>query len=140
MKKEIQKNTLEEALMVLRNNITSALIKEAKEHGWSLSHFEVMKHVAEQGNPAMKDIAVRLHITPPSASALIDALVKKNLVLRSQMPEDRRTIRVTLSPTGQRLLSTIYKKKQSIFNSMLSKLNKEDKTELARIISKCISL
>lgn len=137
MKKQNQQQVLEEALMGFRHNMTSALVAEAKTHDWSLSHFEVIKYIAEQGNPSMKDIAAQLHITPPSASTLIDTLVAKNLVLRDKTVEDRRTIRIMLAPTAQRILSAIYKKKHSIFNSMLSKLDTKDKVELARILSKC---
>jgi DNA-binding MarR family transcriptional regulator len=138
--KPSHQKTLEEALMAFRHQMTSALVGEAKKQGFSLSHFEVIKYIAAEGNPSMKDIAKQLHITPPSTSTLIDALVAKQLVLRSQAPEDRRTIRVMLAPTTHKLLSSIYKKKSSIFNTMLSKLGAEDKKELARILIKSISI
>lgn len=141
MKKKLQaqQKTLEEALLGFRHNMTSALVEEAKNHGWSLTHFEVIKYIAEQGNPSLKDIALQLHMTPPSASALIDTLVAKHLVTRLQNPDDRRAIRVTLAPTAQRLLTAIYKKKGSIFTAMLSKLDPKDTEELARILTKCIT-
>ncbi|MEJ0002295.1 MAG: MarR family transcriptional regulator [bacterium] len=82
--------SLEEALLEFRHAMTSALVEQAKAKGCSLAHFEVLKYIAEEGSPYMKDIAKRLHITPPSASTLIDALVKQGLVHRAQMPEDRR--------------------------------------------------
>ncbi len=131
---------LEEALLAFRHTMTSALVKEAKAQGWSLSHFEIIKYIAEQGNPTMKDIAGHLYITPPSASTLIDTLVAKKLVVRTEEPKDRRTIRITISPTAQKVLASIYKKKNSIFTAMLSKLEQEDKNDLARILTKCISL
>ena len=137
---QTQQKILEEALMSFRHKMTTALVEEAKKHDWSLSHFEVIQYIAEQGNPSMKDIASQLHITPPSASTLVDTLVSKNLVLRSQTPDDRRAIHVILAPTAHKLLVSIYKKKSSIFNSMLSNLNEGDKKELARILTKCTSI
>ena len=139
MKKQTKHKELEEALIAFRHNMTSALVDEARSHGWSLTHFEVINYIAEEGNPSMKDIAAQLHITPPSASVLIDTLVAKKLVLRDKTTEDRRTIRVTLAPSTQKTLIGIYKKKQSIFNEMLSKLDLKDKTELARILNRCIN-
>lgn len=130
--------TLEDALMAFRHSMTSALVNEAKQHGWSLSHFEVIKFIAEQENPTMKDIAVQLHITPPSASTLIDTLIAKELVTRSHASDDRRTIHISLTPKTYKLLSAIYKKKTSIFNAMLSRLSEEDKIQFARILQKCI--
>lgn len=144
MKKHTQKEhpikhkSLENALMAFRHTMTSALAAEAKESDCSLAHFEILKFIAENGNPTMKDIARQAHVTPPSASTLIDTLVTKQLVTRSHTTEDRRSIRVMLTTKAQMLLSSLYKKKSSLFNKMLSKLSKEDKTELARILTKCI--
>jgi DNA-binding MarR family transcriptional regulator len=135
-----QKNkhkNLEEALMAFRHAMTSALMQEAKKRGCSLSHFEVINYIAEEGSPTMKDIAKQLHITPPSASALVDTLVSKRLVTRSQTPEDRRTIRVVLTPKAQIFLLSIHKHKSSVFNTMLFGLSVEDKNNLARILIKC---
>ncbi len=135
-----QHKSLEEALMVFRHSMNGALIDEAKKKGYSLAHLEVMKFIAEEGSPSMKDIALQLHITPPSASTLIDNLVSKSLVSRSQKPEDRRTVHVALTPKAQVILHSLYKHKNSVFNKMLSKLSPEDKSELARILIKCIAI
>lgn len=140
MKNQKQQKILEEALMAFRHRMTCALVDEAKKHDWSLSHFEVIKYIAEQGDPSMKDIASQLHITPPSASTLVDTLVSKNLVVRIQKPSDRRSIHLALTPTAQRILSAIYKKKSSIFNTMLSNLGAEDMKEFTRILNKCANI
>lgn len=150
MKKNILKNksvrrnnlkhvTLEEVLMDFRHSMTSVLMDEAKENGCSLSQFEILRLIAEKDKTSMKDIAKQLHITPPSASSLVDSLVLKELVLRNHGNEDRRTIKVILSPKAHTLLVSIYKHKISVFNKMLSKLNMEDKNELARILTKCVN-
>jgi DNA-binding MarR family transcriptional regulator len=139
MKSQTKNMSLEKALMAFRHSMTSALVIEAKEKGFSLSHFEVLKFIVQEGDPSMKAIARRLHITPPSASSLIDSLVVKDLVFRNRSPEDRRTIRVMLAPKAHVLLVSIHKHKDSIFNHMLSRLSIEDKNELARILTKCIN-
>lgn len=137
-KKSLTKHKiLESALMSFRHAMTEELGRVAKERGCSVSHFEVLKYIADKGSPSMKDIARELGITPPSASTLIDTLVSKQFVTRTQTPEDRRTIRIILQPKGNVLLSSVYKQKNSLFNKMLSKLSNEDKTELARILIKC---
>ncbi len=42
-----------------------------------------------------------------------------------------------LTPDANVFLTSIYNKKTSLFNKMLSKLSTADKTELARILTKC---
>lgn len=138
-KKSLKHFSLEEVLMDFRHSMTSVLITEAKENGCSLSQFEILRFIAEKGKTSMKDIAQQLHITPPSASSLIDLLILKKLVLRRRSNEDRRTIKVILAPKAHTLLVSIYKHKVSVFNKMLSTLNTEDKNDLARILTKCIN-
>ena len=137
--KQIKTNqSLDDVLMAFRQKMTTSLLEEAKETGFSLSHFEVLGYIAEKGNVTMKEIALWLHITPPSASALIEVLVEKKLVSRVQSDKDRRTIHITLEEKAHKLFHKIYSKKMSIFKKMLSKLNGSDKENLIRILNKCI--
>lgn len=129
---------LDDVLLDFRRMMTSMLIKEAEGSGYSLTHFEIIKHIAEEGEITMKDIATWLHITPPSASALIDVLVKKHLVARVPSKKDRRTINIILDKEAHKLLYLIHRKKIPVFKKMLQGLDKKDKMDLARIISKCI--
>ena len=134
---KIHKN-LDDVLLEFRRMMTSMLIKEAEGSGYSLTHFEIIKHIAEEGEVTMKDIATWLHITPPSASSLIDVLVKKNLVARVPSKNDRRTVNIILDKEAHKLLYLIHRKKIPVFKKMLKELDEKDKVDLARIISKCI--
>ncbi|MES2059421.1 MAG: MarR family transcriptional regulator [Patescibacteria group bacterium] len=132
--------TLDDALLALRRAMTEALKDEAKNLGQSLAHFEVLKFVAESGNPTMKSLAAHLRITPPSASALVEGLVGKGFLSRESSAKDRRTVRITLTPKSHKLFVHLHKSKASIFKKMLSQLGKEDKKQLANLIAKCTNL
>ncbi len=128
---------LDDALLIFRRTMNEALRIEAGKLGQSLAHFEVLKYVAERGDPTMKSLSDHLRITPPSASALVDALVDKKLLSRSYSPNDRRTIRITLTASSQRLLASLYKTKASVFTTMLKNLNKEERIIFATLLAKC---
>jgi len=130
---------LDDALIAFRHTMTTLLLKEAKGSGLSLSHFEILMYLAHRGEVTMKDISAWLNITPPSASVLIDCLVKKNLVTRVQSNKDRRTIHIIINKEAHKLMNKIHIKKMSIFKKILSKLSNEDKEDLIRILNKCIS-
>jgi len=130
---------IDDVLIAFRQNMTNLLFNEAKGSGLSLSHFEVLMYVMHRGEVTMKDIASLLHITPPSASSLVDILVKKKLVTRIESKTDRRTVHVVLNKEAHKLISSIHKKKIVVFKKMLSKLNKEDQCDLTRILNKCIT-
>lgn len=127
---------LEDSFLSFRRMMTNQLLDEAKGLGLSLSHFEVVMFLAHTGEANMKDIAKILHITPPSASVLVDTLVEKKLVRRVPSDKDRRTIHVSLSPEAQKLMISVHKKKVTIFKKILSKLNNEDQENLIRILNK----
>lgn len=130
---------LEDSFLAFRHMMTSQLMTEAKGLGLSLSHFEVIMFLAHSGEASMKEIAEIMHITPPSASTLIDTLVEKRLVKRVPSDKDRRTIHIALSPEAQKLMISVHKKKVTIFKKILSKLNGEDQENLTRILNKLIN-
>lgn len=130
---------LDETLISFRHMMTTLLLKEAKGSGLSLSHFEIIMYLAQKGKVTMKDISTWLNITPPSASVLVDVLVKKNLVSRIQSNKDRRTVHIIINKEAYKLMTEIHKKKMSLFKKILSKLSSEDKEDLVRILNKCIS-
>lgn len=50
------------------------------------------------------ELAQRLQIRPHSAVGLVDRMEAQKLIKRRQLPEDRRQVRVTLTPKGAALL------------------------------------
>ena len=129
---------LDEVLIMFRHAMTASLLEEAKDSKCSLSHFEVLMYIAEKGKVTMKDISTWLHITPPSASTLIDVLISKKFVTRTQSDKDRRTVYIELDKGAHKVFYSIHKRKISLFKKMLSKLEQKDKEDLARILIKCI--
>ena len=134
-----KKQSLDDVLISFKHIINASLLKEARSYDLSLSHLEIIMYIANKGEVTMKDISSWLHITPPSVSTLIDILVKKNIVTRTQSKKDRRTVYITLNKEAHKLLSSIHKKKISMFKKMLSKLSNDDRSELIRILNKCIN-
>lgn len=135
---KIDKNSneppLEEILFAFRRKLAETLKKEALGINCPLSHIDTIIFVAEKNNPTMTDIAKHLKITPPSTTAIIETLQKKNIVKRVTNPNDRRTIRVELTSKALILLKKLHEKKFEIFKKMLSKLSAEDQKEFIRIM------
>lgn len=62
---------------------------------------ETMKFIADHDKPKMKDIADYLSITAPSATSLVNGLVKNGLVACSTDCRDRRTSHLSLTAKGK---------------------------------------
>ncbi len=84
----------------------------------------------------MRDIARKFNIELPSATSMIDNLVKENLVLRSNDPEDRRAVLISLSAKGKKLLVDALRERERKMEKMLSFLSEKDKKDLLRITKK----
>ena len=53
--------------------------------------------VHELGQATIKQLAEQLHVSPPSASTMVDRLVEMGALLREQNPENRREVMVRLA-------------------------------------------
>ena len=60
----------------------------------------VMMAIEEWGELSIKELADTLHVSRPSASAMVDRLVEMGMLVREQSQLDRREVRVRLSPSG----------------------------------------
>ena len=130
---------LEDLLLSFRRKIMESMRKDGVHHGLTLSQFEVLRLLSSSGERTMKEIAVFLKITPPSASSLIEDMEKKRLIKREYNSVDRRIIKIKLTKKSQDIFSRVYLNKKKIIDDMLSKLSAKDKKTLERIIKIIIS-
>ena len=139
MKKQlIMKNkeiSLEETLFTFRRKLKDIFRKESEDLHCPISQIDTLKYIAEKGTPSMKEIADHLKITPPSATAIIETMQKKNLITRVSNNKDRRTIRVSLTPKAWKFFKSIHEHKIIIFKKMLSKLHDNERKQLIKILN-----
>ena len=83
----------------------------------------------------MHEIAESFQITKPTATSLIDALMKLGYVSRVEDKEDRRVTRIKLSKKGEEFLQKNMSKTNSKINNILNYLTPADKKSLKRIIN-----
>jgi DNA-binding MarR family transcriptional regulator len=82
----------------------------------------------------MHEIADSFQITKPTATSLIDVLMKLGFVSRVEDKEDRRITRIKLSKTGEDFLQKNMSKTSLKINKILDYLTPKDKKDLKRII------
>ena len=120
---------------------TSRLIREHTENReefnpFSFFQLETLRHVAEKSNPSMKDIADYLCITPPSATSLINRLVKAKQIERTKDKCDRRLVRLVITPKGEKTLGSGFEKIVKQMRKVLSCLSKKERVDLIAILQK----
>jgi DNA-binding MarR family transcriptional regulator len=77
-----------------------------REKGGTLSmpQVRVLGLLSRYPGSSVSDVAAHLDVAIPTASALVDRLVKKHLVQRKDDPAERRRTMLTVTPAGKDLL------------------------------------
>jgi DNA-binding MarR family transcriptional regulator len=78
-----------------------------QQRGWSTSRVLLMLAVDEAGTPRMGELKDRLGVTGRSITSLVDGLENEGLLRRHHDPDDRRSIRLEITPKGHEHLAEI---------------------------------
>ncbi len=104
---------------------------------FSFLQFATLNYIAEEKNLTMKDIAKWLHITPPSATALVKEL-SDNLGLVKRMADngDRRLTRLVITTKGQKVLKKRFSRIASEIREMILSLNTKEQEIFLGVLKK----
>lgn len=79
-------------------------------------------------------IAEWLHVTPRSATDVLDALEEKGLVIRAPDETDRRAVRVHLTDTGRDLLKRADAARERVHTEAFAVLSDADRAQLSMLL------
>lgn len=105
-----------------------ALVVRLCEGGYGITRREwaVVGQLYENGGLPPSQLAERMHRDRARTSRALTALVKKQLVLRTVTPGDRRSVRVELTPAGRALHDQLMPRIQAINGQILSALQADE--------------
>ena|SRR6185295_4453000 len=71
------------------------------KRGVTQTQFLLLASIRSYGRCAMGTLARNLHVSMPTASGVVDRLVRSGYVRRASLPEDRRCVVVELTPKSE---------------------------------------
>jgi DNA-binding MarR family transcriptional regulator len=80
--------------------VTNTLVRP---HRLSPQQFWTMVAIARGGELSLRELAERRRMDQPTASRVVDTLVRRRLLTNTPDPADRRRSRLTLTPAGERM-------------------------------------
>lgn len=80
-----------------------------EEEGVSMGQFWGLHAVSSMGRTSVNSVAQRLIVSPPTACANVDALVRAGLVARERSESDRRVVELALTPRGRQAEARIWR-------------------------------
>jgi DNA-binding MarR family transcriptional regulator len=105
-----------------------AMVVRLCEGGYGITRREwaVVAHLYENGGLPPSVLAERMHRDRARTSRALTALVKKQLVLRTVTPGDRRSVQVELTPAGRQLYDDLMPRIQTINGQILGALQADE--------------
>lgn len=125
-----------EELLALHQRLYRALRAELAEHwvnaDFTMPQLKVLVYLHTDGPSRMTTIAETLNIALPSATGIVDRLVERGLVVRSQAPSDRRVVNCSLSPEGDRRISELWEAAVGMMRELFEGLTDDELSTVAR--------
>lgn len=106
----------------------------------SYLHLATLRFIDDKNSPLMRDIAAYLRIAPPSATSLVNTLVKQGEVRRVTDKNNRRVVRVEVTGKGKKTLADSKERKHEFIEGIIRNLSERERTELQKILQKIIHL
>ena len=122
-----------DALVETSFAIQELLGHAADRHGLSLTQLRLLGILRDR-EPNMLDLARHLHLEKSSASGLIDRAEQRGLVIRKPGAQDRRTIRVAITPDGRRLIGRIERALAQPASDLLASLTPRQRRQLSELL------
>lgn len=104
------------------------------QRGWSTSRVLLMLAVSEAGSLRMGELKDRLGVTARSITSLVDGLEDEDLLRRRSDPDDRRSIRLEITPKGHEHLGEIKALHDAHAERTFAILSEADRTNLLDIL------
>ena len=120
-------------------NIIEAEVRRRlrQEFDTTLPRFDVLAQLDRNVlGLTMGELSGRLMVSNGNITGLIDRLVTEGLVARANRPEDRRTVRVTLTDKGRESFRRMTPEHAGWIDGLLAGLDRQDKTTLYELLAK----
>jgi len=137
-------------LIIMQKNISDSLIEQVMDIHRVLRHcmpftkqdandlnfqqLHAVMLISEEEGITMKAFAQHLRITSPSATSFINRLVRMGWVQRFADKENRKLVRLRISPRGRKVLEKRVEAKKLKLREFTSLLSTEDQRDLLRIL------
>lgn len=101
-----------------------------------LRTLDVISKLEKTGKNNATNVAKVLGITPGTLTSNIDRLIKKDLVDRDKWVEDKRTIVLTVTQSGKKILKNYNNEHLKIVKDALKNLTTKEKTIIVSLVNK----
>ena len=106
----------------------------------TIHQFQYIDAIYELGEPAITEIADRLHITKASVTTGVQKLINMGYVLKTQSSQDKRVFHVSLTDAGEKLIKAKYQALKEYGEFIQAALSKEEASQFEATLDKLVKV
>jgi DNA-binding MarR family transcriptional regulator len=104
--------------------------------GVSLAQFHLLLPLASAGAQPIGALAEAAAVAPPTATRMLDGLVRDGLVTRRTSAEDRRCVLIELTPAGRDALAVTGEVLAGVRARIAASLSEDERTQAAVLLAR----
>lgn len=102
------------------------------DHIVTSPQLRILVRIATRGPQNPGDIATELGVHASNATRAAEKLVRAGLIERQSNPDDRRYVRLTLTPEGERLVERVIGHRRDAIAAVIAAMPDDDREAAAR--------
>ena len=122
-------NTFHYLSMAIQSMIHKNIFLGLKDGGLTMGQPKVLEYLYYHDKATNKDIAAAGYIEPASLTSILGRMEKQGLVERRIPEANRRTICISLTPSGKRMAEKVIVEFQRIENVAFAGISEEEKEQ-----------
>jgi DNA-binding MarR family transcriptional regulator len=99
-----------------------------------------LKELARLGCVPVGVLARNVHVSHPTMTGILDRLERRGLVRRTRDTQDRRRMKVAVTPAGQKLLQSAPSPLQDRFRSQFSRMEEWEQTQMLATLQRIAAM
>ncbi len=110
--------------------------QDIKKHGMRASDFAILETLYHKGRQTIREISESVLISTGSITYVIDKLEKKELLIRTNCPDDRRAVYLEITDRGKQTMDDIFPKHQLVIEELFDGISESDKETVIEVLKK----
>ncbi|KLU02096.1 Transcriptional regulator, MarR family [Rhodopirellula islandica] len=117
------------------DQLDNHLTRFFRQHDLTFSQYNLLRILDMEDRPlTCSEIGERLVQVVPAITAIVDRLLKRELVTRERSETDRRTVHVAITKEGRQLVTPIVEHLRELEHEVMSELKRREQKELIRLL------
>ncbi len=100
----------------------------------TLAQYRALVEIASRGPLRLVELAQALHVERSTATRMCDRLVRRGLVSRRRLTDDRRAVRISLTPAGRELIVAVTGHRRSELEQILVRMPASDQAMVVKAL------